>query len=309
MRVKVLVAGATCCLSTNSKAVIDSIAQVHPLTEEITSRWFQMNVFVDPSLNSDREAAAHFRGMHHLVFALFGRDEMFSFDLSRSVAFGAVSPETAKDGSFWNGILVPIAIGVLGATIGVVPLHAACLDRNGKALMIVAPSGSGKSTLAMALSQRGFSLISDDWTYISLDDNRVTAHGLRAPVKLLTDAVDYFPELRAFRPRKSLNGELAFEVDACQVFGSAIQLKSRPSRLFFLERVGGKGCDFIPFSRNEMKRIFEASAEPLPVEFAAAAAKRSQAIDQLSKLDCWLLKTAISPSRTAEAVERFCEGS
>jgi hypothetical protein len=306
---KFLVAGATCCLNTNSQAVVDAIARVHRLTGQITSRAFQMNVLVDSSLRGDRDSAAHFRGMHHLVFALFGKDEMFSFDLSRNVAFGVVSLETAKDCGFWNGLVLPIAIGVLGATIGVVPLHAACLARNGKALMIVGPSGSGKSTLAMALSQRGFSLISDDWTYVSLDDNRLTAHGLRAPVKLLPDTVRYFPELRAFQPHKSLNGELAYEVEAQEVFGAEVKLKSRPSQIFFLRRVEGAGCDFTPFSGNEMKSFFESSAEQLPVEFAAAAANRSQAIDQLSKLGCWLLKTAVSPNSTAEAVERFYEGS
>ena len=57
------------------------------------------------------------------------------------------------------------------------------------------PPGAGKSTLSVALARCGLSLVSDDWTYISEEADGLIAQGINAPVKLLPDAVQYFPEL------------------------------------------------------------------------------------------------------------------
>ena len=59
----------------------------------------------------------------------------------------------------------------MGTTVGVMPLHSACLDHDGRGLLLAGNSGAGKSTLTVALARCGFSLISDDWTYISHDTN------------------------------------------------------------------------------------------------------------------------------------------
>lgn len=307
LHASIFVAGSTCALSTNAQAVVDAISRVHLSGEKPTSRSFELNVFVDSSRGTGKKTTPHFRGLHHMVFAVFGERDTFTFDLQRNVAFGVVSQETADDCHFWNTLLLPIAVGVLGTTMGVVPLHSACLDRDGKALIIAGPSGSGKSTLAVALSRRGFSLVSDDWTYVTREDSRLAAHGLGAPVKLLPDAIDFFPELAEFRPTESLNGELAYEVDPSEV-SSEICFESEPSHLLFLERAERGNCDFLPFSGEEAKRFFEASAERLPDEFAGAVANRSETIARLTRRDCWLLRTGLSPNETAEAISRFFKG-
>ena len=307
VRADFFVAGATCRLATNSRAVAESLLRVHPPACADSPRPFELNVLVDSSIVPDTRTPPHFRGLRHLVFAVFNQHEIFSFDLSRSVAFGVVSPETADDDRFWNRILLPIAIGVLGITIEVVPLHAACLDKSGTALMIVGPSGCGKSTLAVALTKRGFSLVADDWTYLTRDSGHLRAHGLRAPVKLLPTAADFFHELRCFEPAKSLNGEMAYEVDAPEIFNAELRFVSEPSRLLFLQRVEESRCDFAPFPRDQAKHFFELSNERLPDEFVSAAAKRSQIIDELTQLDCWLIRTGLPPDATAQAVRQFCD--
>ncbi len=42
-------------------------------------------------------------------------------------------------------------------------LHAAALERDGRALLVAGPSGTGKTTLALGLSERGYRLLSDDF--------------------------------------------------------------------------------------------------------------------------------------------------
>jgi hypothetical protein len=304
IRANICVAGTNCFLSTNSRAVVDSVSRLHPLAEKMLSRSFEMGVLVDSSLTRGVEGNPQFRGMDHLVFAFFNDKETFTFDLRRSTVFGVVSPQTAADPYFWNELLLPIALGVLGTTIGIVPIHAACLDRNGRALLIAGPSGAGKSTLAVALSRQGLSLVSDDWTYVGSDGNGLTTYGLRASVKLLPDAAHHFPELNRMRPAKSLNGEMAYEVDPRHVFGCSVRFDSKPSSLLFLERLGEACCEFIPIVPSTIESFFEANSERLPSEFAPAMARRSEIIGQLARIDCCLLKTGLSPKETATAVRR-----
>jgi len=48
-------------------------------------------------------------------------------------------------------------------------LHAAALELDGSALLLIAPSGAGKSTTAWALVNRGFGYLSDELAAVALD--------------------------------------------------------------------------------------------------------------------------------------------
>ncbi|MBK6469179.1 MAG: HprK-related kinase A [Betaproteobacteria bacterium] len=74
-------------------------------------------------------------------------------------------------------------------------IHAACLERNGKALVLPAPPGSGKSTLCAALAFRGWRLLSDELTL--LDPETYEVHGLARPINLKNDSIAL---IKAFAP-------------------------------------------------------------------------------------------------------------
>ncbi len=84
------------------------------------------------------------------------------------------------------------------ATSGVAPLimHAAVLERNGRALLMPAPSGSGKSTLSAALAWRGWRLFSDEMAVFGLGDHAVLPNP--RPVSLKNEAIEL---IRDFEPR------------------------------------------------------------------------------------------------------------
>jgi hypothetical protein len=50
---------------------------------------------------------------------------------------------------------------------GVLPLHASCIEIDGRTIAFSGVSGAGKSTLAAALVQRGYKLLADDVTVIA----------------------------------------------------------------------------------------------------------------------------------------------
>jgi serine kinase of HPr protein (carbohydrate metabolism regulator) len=60
-------------------------------------------------------------------------------------------------------------------------LHASCVAKDGRGILIYGRSGSGKSDLALRLIDRGALLVSDDYTIVRRVEGRLLA---RAPVNI-----------------------------------------------------------------------------------------------------------------------------
>lgn len=304
-RTDFLIAGTQCLLSTNSHDILQAAARWRPLANHAAVSSFEMEVIVDPDMDGNPEQPAHFRGNRHLVFGILPPRSFVAYDLLRRRVHAVLSPAAASDRSFWNKLLLPITIGVLGTTIGVVPLHCACLHRHGNGVLVAGVSGAGKSTLATALAHRGFAFISDDWAYVSKTNSGLLAHGLSFPIKLLPDADRFFPELRALTPKSTLNGEIAYELDPTHSNAFDVKMSTHPRHIFFLERVSAGGCRMIPCRAEFVRDFFEQNAERLPEELPEAKAIRSSVIQLLSGCPSWILRTGESPQRTAAALDVF----
>lgn len=72
-------------------------------------------------------------------------------------------------------------------------LHAAVLERNGRALILPAPSGSGKSTLCAALLFHGWRLLSDELTLICPQTGHLVANP--RPVSLKNASIEVISKL------------------------------------------------------------------------------------------------------------------
>jgi hypothetical protein len=299
------IAGTNCLLSTNSHEVLQTAANWRRSETHSGTPSFRMEIIVDPSLNRAPERHAYFRGLGHIVFAMLPPRSFIAYDLLRRRVHGAISISAARDHSFWNSLLLPITIGVLGTTVGIAPIHCACLERNGSGFLLAGASGAGKSTLAAALAQLGFPFISDDWTYVSRQQCGLIANGLSSPLKLLTDAARFFPDLLALAPRTALNGELAYEIDPAKWTGVVSKTVCRPRRIFFLERTSSHGSQLVPCRPEYVRGFFEKNAERLPEELVESKAFRSRIIQALSTCPSWILRTGESPQITARALDNF----
>jgi hypothetical protein len=297
-------AGAACDLRTNSSELARALEDLSISIGDTVPSGFNMRVVVDES--SDENAGEpHFRGLHHVVTASFGKSNVFVFDLLRRTLSASVSAAIARDGRFWKEKLIPITLGVLGSAMGLVPVHCACLELDGDGLLIAGVSGAGKSTLSVALSKVGFNYVSDDWTYISRRRDRIVAHGTSAPVKLLPDAVEHFQSLQGRSLQRSMNGELAYEVDIAEAFGARVERACEPRWLIFLERVPGAGAAFTPMSSTEARSYVNSSVERLPPQLYEAVAMREQTIERVGLLPSWRFRYGGTPQFAAKELREF----
>jgi len=81
-------------------------------------------------------------------------------------------------------------------------VHAAAVAKDDRAMIMPAPPGSGKSTLCAGLVARGWRLLSDELTLISVDDGLITP--LPRPVSLKNQSIQV---MRQFAPHLAMTDE------------------------------------------------------------------------------------------------------
>lgn len=142
--------------------------------------------------------------------------------------------------------LFGICLGILLQQRGNHVLHATTVARDGQAIALAGPSGAGKSTLAAALLKRGFSLLADEASCISVANGVGPLALPGAPSLLLwRHALDGFGDdatgLRRVRPQLEKYVVPARErfTDAPQALRHLIVIRYDTRHTVTLERLSG----------------------------------------------------------------------
>ena len=108
--------------------------------------------------------------------------------------------------------LLGTGLGFLCHQRGVLPLHAAAVEVDGRTVLLAGPSGVGKSTLAAAFLRRGHRILSDD----------VAPLAVNGPDGLI------LPSLRRIRLWRDSAEQAAWPVDTLEPCRDAMEKYSRP---------------------------------------------------------------------------------
>jgi HprK-related kinase A len=110
---------------------------------------------------------------------------------------------------------LPLPLGLLAAEMGMnlqmalgqkrfLLLHAASVEREGRALLMTGHSGAGKSTLSAMLGERGWRFMGDEFALLDLADGRL--HPFPRAVSLKNESVRLFPGVKPERLGPELAG-------------------------------------------------------------------------------------------------------
>jgi hypothetical protein len=298
-----IAAGAVCSLSTNSQQILDAArntfqaADVEPGSVQVHLRFWVDDT--DPS--HPPWPKPYVRGLGYLVLASFDEGSSVLADLRTCRVIGRFSPGMAADVAYWQTVIFPMLLTIVGASVGIAELHCACVAGAQDGLLLAGPSGAGKSTLALALSQQGFGFLSDDRTFCSVENGEAQVWGLPTPLKLRPEATLWFDELREERLTDTRSGGAAFWLDPEHLIGVKRVRRSRPTSLIFLERGSAAEFRMSPISSTEaLSRL----NRELMAECPEAVARRTGTIKKIVELPCWLLRYGGQPHLVARQISR-----
>jgi hypothetical protein len=307
LKARFTVAGASWEVSTNCQAILGIMQDEFQLEDDGFSSDLKLCFYVNSELpDHSRQIPPHFRALEHLYYGTFGPGDSMLVDQRNRRVVASLSLQTACDVSYWKRVILPCLMGIASACVGLTPVHCACVVKDDMGLLIHGESGSGKSTLALSLSLNGFSYLADDCTYVSDSKAGLRCWGSSAPLKLLPDAVAYFPELGGMVPRQSLNGEFAFEVHPTEVFGILRKASCKPNWLVFMERIEKSTADFRPISRAEAARRLACDLEILPPCIAEQRDHQLEVLDRLVQRESCILRHGLGPRPLTLALAEFC---
>jgi hypothetical protein len=298
------VAGAVFDISTNCEQLLEAARDSFlPVKRPLVRVDFSVRFWVDAADRAQPPwPKPYVRGLDHLVFAGFDTGSSMLADLRTRRVMGRFSTAMAADTRYWRTVIFPMLLSVLAGSVGLVELHASCVARDQRGLVLVGPSRSGKSTLAMALTEAGFRLLSDDRTFCSLKQEKLLAWGMHRPLKLRREASIWFGEFCDQEPIDVQNGELVFHCEPNLRFGRDCYPECEPRLLVFLERQQISGFYMTRMRRNEARSRIE---QDLMAETPKAVQKQVETIDELLELPCWRLKYGGRPQVIAEQLARY----
>jgi hypothetical protein len=138
-----------------------------------------------------------------------------------------------------------------------VSLHAACVGRGGRGILLMGPSGSGKSTVTLHCLMRGFDMLSEDSVFVAPDT--MLATGVANFLHVRSDALRWLGKTRgAAAIRKSpvirrRSGIRKFEVDLRR---GAYRLAASPLKItavvFLSPQSAGDRPLLEPLSKSEL---------------------------------------------------------
>jgi hypothetical protein len=152
------------------------------------------------------------REFNHLYSLLADPDNHAVLDLKTCASFIWLNKSALKSKLYFRyNFLEKVVYLLLGAS-AVTDIHAACVGKGGKGILLCGDSGAGKSTLAYACARAGWTYTSDDTSYLINDSAvpRVIGHSHR--MRFRPAAKDLFSELAGLEVTPRMEGKPSIEV-------------------------------------------------------------------------------------------------
>jgi hypothetical protein len=189
-----------------------------------------------------------------------------------------------------------------------VPLHAACVGRAGRGVLLIGDSGAGKSTLSLHCALQGTDFLAEDAVFV--DPRTMLASGISNFVHVRHESLPLIENATvAARIGRSpiihrRSGAAKYEVDLRQLGCRLAPVPLRIEGVVFLStRRAGAGATLTPFSSRRMLARL-ASAQP----YASGLPEWRAFRRQLAGVKAYELQRGLHPSESAVALRHLLDG-
>jgi hypothetical protein len=213
-----------------------------------------LHVFVSPDGPPAGEGRHRMHG--HLYAVVSDAHNFAHVDLRARFGVAHVSQATASDRSALRWFYLESLPYVILAQRDVVMIHAGCVVRDGRGVLLCGPSTAGKSTLAYACAKAGWTWLSDDCTCLLPNSGDRSAIARTSIARLRLDSTRFFPELDEFAARVRPTGTIGIEVPMNELPGARTTRRAPIGAIAFLDREPGAQL-VEPLSREAaLERLF-----------------------------------------------------
>lgn len=192
-----------------------------------------------------------------LLLQVADADNMMVTDLRNGRAYGKVTASTVLCQSYFRYHFLEAAALSMIATKRCVPIHGACVEVDGKGILLCGDSGAGKSTLSFGCARAGCTFVSDDASYLVLDRKDKLVVGNCHSVRFRPSAVELFPEIagRPTTPRAA--GKPSIEASTSDWPALRVAPATHVSYVVFLNRSSMDQQQLLPVAATSAMRWFK----------------------------------------------------
>ncbi|MCW5977801.1 MAG: hypothetical protein KIT09_06970 [Bryobacteraceae bacterium] len=190
------------------------------------------------------------RARGHLLTLIGDARNFLVCDLAASYAFCWLTPPVARDLAYLRKYYTDPIGYTLVMHRHLAPVHAACVARNGRGLLLCGQSGAGKSSLSFACARRGWTFIADDFSHLVRERNDRRVLGNSFELRFRASATTLFPELEGRTGVLDRDGEATIEVRTKELGHLQCATSATVEHIVFLNRRPGARPRFNPISKD-----------------------------------------------------------
>ena len=166
-------------------------------------------------------------------------------------SFGSITQSAVQSDLYFRyHFLEAAAMWMISARTA--PVHAACVSVCNFGMLLCGDSGAGKSSLAYAAARAGWTYVTDDASYLLLNDLTRRVVGNSHSVRFRDSAVELFPELEGRHVTPRAAGKPSIEVPTSELSGLTTADSAIVEYIIFLNRRGVGAESLVPLSKESV---------------------------------------------------------
>jgi hypothetical protein len=291
-------------ITTNSQAVLDAAGESWKhLSQRYSSPALRIGIAITGGGSGECPPRPVVRAHRQLLTIIANPENQAACDLGRGYGYAWLSRDVLLHPGFLRYHYIEAIALILISNSYATAIHAACVSRRSRGLLLCGDSGAGKSSLAYACARAGWTYTSDDACYLLRAAGPPRVVGNSRQIRFRPSAADLFPEIcgRAETPRAA--GKPSIEVQTAELPGLVTEDEAPIHYIVFLNRQTSAGVDLVPFSRAVAMRHFHESLFPEDENQPLRAA----ALQRLSTVDVYELRYR-DLEQAVERLERLARG-
>ncbi|HEY4378851.1 MAG TPA: aldolase [Acidobacteriaceae bacterium] len=238
-------------LKTNSQEVIDGAQESWGAFRQefdIPALRLQVGVLDDEAVECP--PGPIFRAHGGIITGIADQGNFCVSDVFHGFSFAWVTRATASRKSYLRYHYLEAAALAHIANRHTAPIHAACVQLNGRGVLLCGDSGAGKSSLSFACARAGWTFISDDASFLLNDRKARRVVGNCHLIRLRPSAVDLFPEARDKPLTPRAGSKPSIELFTATVPGIRKAGSADVDYVVFLNRSSGGAQEIVPLSKE-----------------------------------------------------------